>query len=205
MERTTEQQQRAELMKWKRELEERVRDQYGLLESFREQTSELSLADNHPADVASELFEREKDVGLRHLDLVRLEAINATLGALDKGAYGKCIHCGNAIGEERLEANPLAVACIDCKREEENRWTDLQRPVEEWFLTPGFARTDLDQNDATGFDGEDAWQAVARYNQRPGYDDDEMPHLERGYMDDNEGIVDDVDAISNEEFRAQRP
>ncbi|MCL6453052.1 MAG: TraR/DksA C4-type zinc finger protein [Alicyclobacillus sp.] len=198
---------RAELMRIKRDLEHRLEDtdSYGLNDAMRDQTSELSLADNHPADVASELFEREKDFGLRHLDHVRLNEVNLALQALADGTYGRCVECGQTIPEERLEANPLARLCIDCRRRQEARWTDLQRPIEEHVLWPGFGRTDLDGQDQTGFDGEDAWQAVARFNQRPGYDQDVEPHLERSYLDDNEGIVDPVDSISNEMYRAQRP
>lgn len=207
MARTNEQQQRAQLMRVKQEMENRLAktDVYGLQDSMRDEISELSLADNHPADIASELFEREKDVGLRHLDQVRLDTVNAALQRLDDGMYDRCRQCGKPIGEERLAANPVAILCITCKRHEEGEETDLDRPVEEWYLTPGFARTDLDDNDATGFDGEDSWQAVARYNQRAGYDEDAADHLERSYMDDNEGIVDGVDAISNEAYRARLP
>jgi RNA polymerase-binding transcription factor DksA len=32
------------------------------------------------------------------------------------GTYGICERCGNRIGDERLDAMPWALLCIDCKR-----------------------------------------------------------------------------------------
>jgi len=32
------------------------------------------------------------------------------------GTYGICERCGNRIGEERLDAMPWALLCIDCKK-----------------------------------------------------------------------------------------
>jgi DnaK suppressor protein len=32
------------------------------------------------------------------------------------GTYGICARCGNPIGDERLDAMPWALLCIDCKK-----------------------------------------------------------------------------------------
>lgn len=172
---------------------------YGLDDAFRDELGELSVVDNHPADVASELFERGKDVALRAEDERRLQHIDDALAAIDNGTYGTCQHCHQSIPRERLEVQPTALLCVHCKDEEEERHPDRMRPIEEEFLWPGFARTDLDNTDAVEFDGEDSWQAVARYNERPGLETDGFSD-----MDDNEGIVDPMDAISNEEYKRNR-
>lgn len=33
------------------------------------------------------------------------------------GRYGRCIDCGNAVGEKRLENTPAALRCIACQEE----------------------------------------------------------------------------------------
>lgn len=173
--------------------------QYGLDDSFRDELSELSVVDNHPADVATELFERGKDVALRAEDERQLQHIDEAINAIDDGTYGTCRHCNQPIPQERLEVQPTALLCVTCKDAEEAEHPDRMRPIEEAYLWPGFARSDLDGTSAVEFDGEDAWQAVARYNERPGLETD-------GFwdMDDNDGIVDPMDAVSNEEYKRSR-
>jgi DnaK suppressor protein len=79
----------------------------------REALSELSLADQHPADVATETFEREKDVSI--LDNVdeQLRDVEDALQRLEQNTYGRCEICGKEIGDERLRARPEARFCID--------------------------------------------------------------------------------------------
>jgi DnaK suppressor protein len=45
-----------------------------------------------------------------------LRDVERALVKLDEGSDGRCDRCGGPIGEERLEAIPWAVLCIDCKR-----------------------------------------------------------------------------------------
>ncbi|QQE80721.1 TraR/DksA C4-type zinc finger protein [Alicyclobacillus sp. SO9] len=171
--------------------------EYGLTNVERDELGELSAYDNHPADIASEVWEREKDVGLRDRDKLQLQAIERALSAIYQGTYGVCQSCGTQIPQERLEALPIAVLCKVCQEQDEAQHPNRDWPVEEEFLYPGYARTNLDNTTNVEFDGEDSWQAVARYNERPDYPFD--PDL--GELDDNEGIVEETDAISNEMYK----
>jgi len=45
-----------------------------------------------------------------------LRDVERALVKIDEGSDGRCDRCGGPIGEERLEAMPWAVLCIDCKR-----------------------------------------------------------------------------------------
>jgi DnaK suppressor protein len=45
-----------------------------------------------------------------------LRDVERALVKLDEGSDGRCDRCGGPISEERLEAIPWAVLCIDCKR-----------------------------------------------------------------------------------------
>ncbi len=175
--------------------------EYGLDDPMSDELSELSLYDNHPADIGSELFERGKDVALRDNDKLMLQEIDGALKAIDDGVYGICKSCGRSIDNERLEARPSVTLCVDCKEEDERLHPDRLRPIEEEFLYPGFGRTDMDDTSVTAFDGEDSWQAVERFNRRSGY----IHMYEESGFEEHVGIVDDVDQISNEEYKNQLP
>ena len=132
---------------------------------MRESLGELSLIDNHPADVATEVYERSRDVAQHDRLLHRVEAIDVALARFDQGKYGVCEHCGHEILFERLEALPYTTVCTECSREEEKEEQhSLHRePVENELLNRPFSRTFNDGTDRVEFDGEDSWQAVARY------------------------------------------
>lgn len=67
---------------------------------------------NHPADVGTELFEREKDLSILEQVDARLDLVEQALRRLDDGTYGTCEFCGEPIGAERLEALPAATLCV---------------------------------------------------------------------------------------------
>jgi RNA polymerase-binding protein DksA len=51
-------------------------------------------------------------------DSARIEAqqIHSALQRIAEGSYGECMTCGEPIGEQRLEALPYALQCINCAR-----------------------------------------------------------------------------------------
>jgi YteA family regulatory protein len=160
-----------------RQLEKRLRSQLmelsadlektydlGSERNLRDAVKELSVYDNHPADLGSETFEQEKDLGLTNAFRARQTAIEDALERISLGIYGVCEGCGRSIDQKRLEAIPYVVTCIDCQRENEaNPATLRYRPVEEEVLSVPFARTFTDHQNQAAFDGEDAWQAVAQF------------------------------------------
>lgn len=124
----------------------------GLRSPLMDSIGELSLYDNHPADVGDATFEREKDLGLKLFAEDRVRMIEDALDRIETGEYGRCEMCGQKISAARLEAIPYTTLCQSCKRERESA-ADFHRPVEEVVI---------DRNN-NAFDGEDSWQAVARY------------------------------------------
>ena len=50
-----------------------------------------------------------------------LQDIQDALQKIENGTYGECENCGEDISIARLEANPMAKLCVDCKSEEEVR------------------------------------------------------------------------------------
>ncbi len=192
-ERLLEDQQRLE-----KELNESNR--LNLDESLRDSVKELSSYDNHPADLGSETFEREKDLALKlNMDEIH-QRIGEALERMDKEKYGNCEDCGREISLERLEALPYTTLCVECQREEEAHHQNRKRPIEEEVLTPPFGRTFLDGTDNVVTDGEDIWQSVARYGTSESPSD---LGGERDYedmfedADESQGFVEEVDAIAD--------
>ena len=87
----------------------------------RDSGGDVALADQHPADVASETEARELDVARQALFEGRISLIDEALTRLDRGEYGRCVVCGREIPEERLELVPETPYCVeDAEREQQN-------------------------------------------------------------------------------------
>jgi DnaK suppressor protein len=65
-----------------------------------------------PADVASEIAGFEDNAGIVKELEARLIDVNAALGRIEDGSYGKCKVGGEEIEEARLNADPAAATCI---------------------------------------------------------------------------------------------
>ncbi len=83
--------------------------------------NELSDYDNHPADAASETYERTKNHALDENFREMIQQIEEALRKIDGGTYGVCDRCGEPISVERLKAIPYATFCIDCQESLERR------------------------------------------------------------------------------------
>ena len=73
---------------------------------------ELTSQDQHLADEASGLQEREVEEGLAEQLEEELGALERAEARLAGGTYGLSIESGEPIPDERLEANPLAERTI---------------------------------------------------------------------------------------------
>lgn len=99
------------LEKRKKELLENKDDR--LEQSLEDTVGELSTFDNHPADMGTELFEREKEITLNERKKQELEEIDQALQAMKDGTYDLCQECGRKIKEERLLAAPTTRYCFE--------------------------------------------------------------------------------------------
>lgn len=164
--------------------------------------SELSSYDNHPADIGDETFERSKDIALRENAKLEAQRIDEALQAIQKGTYGTCSICGKEIQGERLAVMPEAVTCAECSKKSE-AGDRMARPVEEDVVNSPFNIQSLQDlqdyaQNQTIYDGEDAWQDVARFGTSDGPQDQpdsrQYPNI---FVDEDEdrGSVDYVDSI----------
>lgn len=78
--------------------------------------------DEVSADFAEQNVDRSNDDVVMQLDAEGREEIamiDAALGRIEEGHYGRCTGCGNAINPERLNAIPYAALCIQCAQQED--------------------------------------------------------------------------------------
>ena len=111
---------------YRKQLEEekaRLQHAIGFLErenpgSISEELGEVADGgtDNHLADTATAMYDRELDEGLEEGAKDTLAEIEAALQRIDEGTYGTCEVCGKPIGAERLSAIPWTRLCIDDSR-----------------------------------------------------------------------------------------
>src|SRR5438105_2851696 len=114
---------RAELQHYRDRLEELAARLRGNVTGLRQETlrktggeasGNLSNAPLHPADLGTDTFEHETNLGLLELQGQTLDEVDAALQRTSEGTYGKCQECGKEISRGRLEALPYTPHCIHC-------------------------------------------------------------------------------------------
>lgn len=82
----------------------------------REAADELSVVDQHPADVADVTMQREVDYTIKGIVDEEVQQVQQALRRQAEGRYGICDDCGRPIDPERLAVRPHATHCIECQR-----------------------------------------------------------------------------------------
>ncbi|MGI6085455.1 MAG: TraR/DksA C4-type zinc finger protein [Acetivibrionales bacterium] len=109
-------------------------------ENDNNDTGELSGYDNHPAEIASELYDIEHQIALKKLQKHEIREIEKAVKRIENGTYGICESCSKKIDPKRLELLPQAKLCIDCAKESDNFIADMKadkkkrRPSEEQVI-----------------------------------------------------------------------
>jgi DnaK suppressor protein len=172
--------------------------------------TELSNYDNHPAEIATELFQVEFNSALRVHEEHLLKDMRDALKRIDDGTFGKCAFCEQDIGEERLEVIPYTRLCIKCEEDKEvtSGYLSNSRPNEELVLDAPMGRKYLNKREDDEHEGMDQFNDLMKYGSA------DSPQDLGGYHDyedyytneiDKQGIVDDMDRISNEQYKKQLP
>lgn len=129
-----------------------------MVQSAQDSVGELSMYDNHPADMGTELYEREKDLALNTHAEDELGKVQHALQAIKDGTYGTCEVCGKNIQYERLEAIPYTTVCI----EDAEQSFPEDRPVEEDILIMAEPNSFAERRSGDRRDYEDSFQEIAR-------------------------------------------
>ncbi len=177
----------------------------GTRQAMKDSIGELSLYDNHPADVSSELFERGKDIKLCEDAKIILKRVDEAIDLVNSGKYGTCEHCGNDIEEDRLDLIPYTRLCSKCQGDvHATAPPKRDRPVEEEVLGTPFGNGVRDRK-TPGIDGEDVWQDLERYGSASGPQDlvgilDSEEVFEEG-GNQTRGAVEDVEMIATKDYK----
>lgn len=106
------------LLAKKQELEELIKNKTeSVATPMGEWNDELSAYDQHPGDQATDLFEREKELGILELLQFELEKVNEALRLSTKGFGGICSQCGQPIEPRRLEHLVGTTLCARCAQQ----------------------------------------------------------------------------------------
>jgi len=120
---------RNRLLAKKEEIEQILKSkQEDFARPITESINDLSMYDQHPADIGSEMYEREKDAGMLELYELELEKINDAIQKYNQGKYGVCDECGQPIERRRLETLVNTTLCSNCARSKRDKFI---RPAEE--------------------------------------------------------------------------
>ncbi|MFB9328428.1 TraR/DksA C4-type zinc finger protein [Paenibacillus aurantiacus] len=134
--------------------------------SATESVGELSAYDNHPGDMGTETFERERDMAIDDNFRLKLEENEAALDRLNSGEYGLCEICRKPIRYERLEALPATTRCIAHAK-------DMDGPSDGSGAdaTPSASQLNADDErikQAARFDDAGAWDRLESYGSSSG-------------------------------------
>jgi len=94
-----------------------------LMKSQKDISGDISGYSIHIADVATDNYERDFNLGLVSNERKIVMAIDDALKRIEEKAYGVCEDCKKPIAKSRLEAIPYARRCRKCKEklEKENK------------------------------------------------------------------------------------
>ncbi len=89
------------------------------LSSRKDSAGERAGMATHMADLGSDNFRHDFELGLLTDEVEVLEMIDEALQRIEDSEYGVCLDCGAIIPRERLEAKPYARYCTKCKSKRE--------------------------------------------------------------------------------------
>ncbi len=102
----------------KQELEQLIKNKMETVATpMVEWNDELSSYDQHPGDQATDLFEREKELGMLELLQFELEKVDDALQRNAQGQGAICSQCGQPIESRRLQRLVNTTLCARCAQQ----------------------------------------------------------------------------------------
>lgn len=90
-------------------------------QSQKDSSGDVSGHALHMADVATDMYDREFNLGLASNDRELLYKIGEALGRIKENIYGVCEVCDKPIAIARLKAIPYVETCLKCQEKIEQR------------------------------------------------------------------------------------
>jgi DnaK suppressor protein len=88
-----------------------------LRQSGGEAAGSLSNTPLHLADLGSDTFAENVNLGLLENERLTLKEVGDALARITEGTYGHCERCHQEIARERLRALPYVRYCVRCAQE----------------------------------------------------------------------------------------
>ncbi|MEY4616350.1 MAG: hypothetical protein RJB66_1310 [Pseudomonadota bacterium] len=82
-----------------------------------EGAGDITRIKTHPADLATDNQDLALQGALSDRNLHSLQEIEEALDRMDRGGYGECLSCKEAISPKRLEVLPEARFCVECEQD----------------------------------------------------------------------------------------
>jgi DnaK suppressor protein len=73
-----------------------------------------------PAESGSDMSDADREEAVLEATLAQRDRVQAALGRIADGSYGRCVDCGKPLPDERLEARPEAERCVADQSKQEN-------------------------------------------------------------------------------------
>jgi DnaK suppressor protein len=100
------------------ELRVEVREERAESDSERDRRGSREVQDRGDEANTDQWRETNAAMIVRHVD--EISGIQAALSRMESGTYGLCVHCGEQIGFQRLQAYPSANRCLSCQSKVES-------------------------------------------------------------------------------------
>ena len=84
------------------------------IDALAEQQALTTHDDEHDPEGVTIGFERAQILGLLAGARQEIAALDRAAARLEAATYGRCLECGRAIPDHRLDALPAAETCLDC-------------------------------------------------------------------------------------------
>lgn len=158
-------------------------------------SSELSGYDNHPADIGTEVFFKEQNIGMENKLKNTMKEIEESFDDMNNDKYGVCKKCNKEINEDRLELIPYLKTCMECSKD---LTPDIYRQLIDEKVTSNLYGTI--KKDNVYFDGEDTLQEVFKTNIVEN-DPSSSTGDNMGILDEENDGVELVENISEEYYK----
>lgn len=87
--------------------------------SRKDSSGDLSKSTFHMADLGTDNFDRDMNLGLHGTEQEIMRQVEDALARIKDGSYGSCELCHRDITMKRLKVIPYAQLCLKCQNEQE--------------------------------------------------------------------------------------
>ena len=110
-----------ELNRLKEDILHDIKNMHENTNSGDNDSKDLSGHVMHMADVATDMYDKEFNLGLASKDRQVLQEVEDALQRIKEGSYGLCIATGKPISKARLKAIPYVKYCLEYQEELEKK------------------------------------------------------------------------------------